>query len=761
MRSIAPHISIVAALLLLAILAVGAEPTGDLVVIESNALSMAFDRADGRLVSLFDKGAGTELLTSDARASLFSANLTRPLSGESFSVTAGAFGHVRVAERGIDPVDLTLTFSDCAHADLTAICRFQTRPNWDRIEARIEIENRSDWAIASVAFPSLLLAAPLGDDGADDRMLFPAHGGVVFKNPSSVGSRASTLYPGGAGYQMQAWYDDDAGVSIETRDDAGRVKRFQMTTREDAVDMTPRHCRPEIVGTRFEDAYAIALRPTRAPWHNAADDYKQWALTRSWTLTPLTKRDDLPDWLKKGPPFLWTEINDPNIGPAAFENDTDALLDNIDRYRRLIDADDIIYSTAGWEKHGRWAGIDYFPTNPPQDWWRRLSNAGRRRGARVVLMTSGFKWMVKRQTWFAGPRIDLSDDWRARDEMAIMNADFEPYYNDSQYATRGWVGAYSKVCRGSPEGQDTIADIFARLAEMGVVASSFDQVIGGGEDTPCYSPSHGHPPGFGKWQFETYRDLHKRILSEARKREPTFFLFQENEGELMIPWQGTCWARTYHIVNHPYPHAWGEPVYAYLYHEFITSIGAALIYGLGQKAVTGAIDDETRVYAMARNLVFGQLQGDFTSAVALNADGKAESPASRAYIAFSRPLARHSDYLILGTIRRPLALECATTTLTLRGEGPPEIIELPAVIHSVFEAPQEARVKGGRVAAIIANATDAAQAATLSLPEPYPGADQVAREFRDGRLVTETTVTPGGELALTLPPLGTAFVRFD
>ena len=91
--------------------------------------------------------------------------------------------------------------------------------------------------------------------------------------------------------------------------------------------------------------------------------------------------------------------------------------------------------------------------------------------------------------------------------------------------------------------------IFLRIASLGVSLISFDQEIGGGQNAPCYSRTHGHPPGYGNWMWTDFRDLCAEILRDGKPVEPELGLFLENVSELAIPYMATYWSRQFGEVG--------------------------------------------------------------------------------------------------------------------------------------------------------------------------------------------------------------------
>ena len=720
-------------------------------LIENEGLQITFAKSNGHIRALIDKEAGMDLWRNGADEPLFRLVLTQPAKARTRLVSSDDFKDIRFSSRREGRAEtLRIVFSQCRKAELRATCTFTVEKGSKLISARMGVENDSLWAIKNALYPSIALTKQIGESGEDDRLLLPGSGGVLFKNPGSLNMMPGANYPGWASFQMQAYYDNDAGLYLATYDATGEVKLFMANGQSESMDMTPVHIRPEVIGGDFEDAYPVVLAPIRAPWYNAADLYKAWAKDQFWCKKTLVQREDLPEWLKTGPAMVMTTTALEQVGAMNYQDDLDGYLDSLEHYRRTAGTKHLILANMGWEKQGSWVGIDYFPSKPSDAWWKALSEKGKERGIHTTFMTNGYKWTIKRHAYDfgdafeSGEVVDNTEEWQKNLNVLITQADGKPMVNGRDYKPGSWIGAFSKICRGSREGRQIITGVFEHLAkEMGASSGSFDQEVGGGEDYPCYHPDHGHPPGKGRWMWEGYRDNLTDILTIARDHVKDFFLYQENEGEYTIPFQGTSWARNYHIYGHPNPYAWGIPVYPYLYHEYITSIGGALHFGMGQGINVGRghhpIAAETRAYATARNLAFGQLQGDRTAAVLLNKKGIPEGIVSRAYFSFCKPLSDHSEFLVLGRMKRPFPLSCRNTDIHLY-TSPHRAVEnrfasnlmiaaLPAVLQGVYES------SDGKVGVILVNATDRVQEAEITLAENGATGTKAVHEYRKGERV--------------------------
>jgi hypothetical protein len=61
----------------------------------------------------------------------------------------------------------------------------------------------------------------------------------------------------------------------------------------------------------------------------------------------------------------------------------------------------------------------------------------------------------------------------------------------------------------------TLAAITAGCRSIGADVVSFDQAIGGGQETPCYDPTHSHGPGYGDYMWKGFESMLKQCHADA------------------------------------------------------------------------------------------------------------------------------------------------------------------------------------------------------------------------------------------------------
>jgi hypothetical protein len=720
---------------------------------------VAFDRRSGALAHLVHRASGREFVARRSEEPLFELSLTKPRAGEAMEVAANEFRRLVVTKTGVGRLQLEYR----EHLTLPLTARVTATAGADGLlRLRISIGNPSPWAVARIAFPKFSAPAALGGDAGDDRLLLPlSHtDGAVIEAPGAMSLSRSARYPQSACTQCAALYDSTAGLYLAAHDPDGHCKLLGVRSLKGrSVEIPFEHLLPESEGRDAALSYDVALGTFTGDWRDAADIYKRWARQQSWCATRLAQRDDIPAFLKDGAGILIAGIQNANGYNGLLGKDLERLAQLCAAYRQRTGLKHIVFVPYGWEGRGTWAGIHYLPAVPSDEAWRRANAALRAQGDRVAMLTSGFWWVVKRKASSNGPAFDDTAEFERLKEMVIWQADGKPFTADAydKVGTFGdWRGLSLSLCHGSAAARETMLKIFLDVARLGTPLVSFDQEIGGGQNAPCYCATHGHAPGYGPWMWTEFRDLCAEILRQGKPIQPELGLFMENCGEPAIPWMATYWSRQFGEVDHGCAGARGVGLFSYLYHEYVTAIGAACVQGQGQSGTRPSA--ELRCVALANNLTRGLIPGPFLQDVPLESpEGSWASQVARAYFAFCKPYACFPEYLLLGETRRPPTLRCAEQEVwfwrgdargqPLRPGGPKvrkTILKLPAVTAGSFAAAD------GSLGTIIVNTTTRPQQVALR-----PEAGKLAVLYSADRTKERHWAAAPAEISITLEPFGT------
>jgi len=642
--------------------------------ISNEKLSVSFDRDTAGISSIIDIKTGLEFISSKERQPLFRISLTKPQEGKreygytnSFSevylnkhesVVSSSFGNIRFEQSG--PDSLNIRFTQYKKYSISATVTVRSEKS-GKIRMGISVENNTHWCIATITFPPIVGVPVLGSDPNQDKLLEPWHSGGILTAPGAKTNWAGGEYPGSAFAQFYARYNDTAGLYCAMEDCNGHCKKFKLRTRPGHfVSVELEHKFPEIPGNNVKLPYEVVLTTFHGDWRDGAAIYKQWAQRQPWCAKgKIAKRRDFPSYLQDGAGILIGNVSrNKNDVFEWYGRDGEKLADLLDEYRRRTGLKRIIYIPYGWEKDGTWAGINYLPANPSNEFWQRVNHTIKGRDHRLAFLTSGYWWVVKRRDRDGKLEFDNTADFEKHKGMCVTNPDGSVWEWDSFDDYRGrtpWRGLSVELCHGSKEASHTLKKTFLELAGLGIPLLSFDQEIGGGQHAPCYSTNHGHPPGYGNWMWTGFRDLCRSILAEGRNIEPELGLFLENVSELAIPYMATYWSRQFGEVN-GYSPVRCIGLFSYLYHEYVTCIGAACVQGQG---VQGKHTDPLlRARILANNLTRGLIPGPFIGEVPLEPETEWEKIVAPAYFAFCKPYKYFPEYVIQGRAVRPPKVQC-------------------------------------------------------------------------------------------------------
>ncbi len=685
-------------------------------------LAVAFDRANGALRHIVHRPSGRAFSDERQPRPLFRLGLTRWQRGESLEISADDFarvewdrssgGALRATFRAGPVTGLIVRATATAGAD--GLVRF-----------RLAVENPTDMAVARIRYPGFASPAALGGDAADDRLLFPhSHtDGIEIDAPGAADRSCHGSHPGDAAVQMAALYDSAAGLLVATLDAEGHCKHFEARMAKSRfIELSVEHRRPELPGDGGTP-YDTALGVFTGDWRAAAALYKRWARTQPWCARTLTAREDVPQFLKDGAAGVVFGIGGPDGYNGALGPGLEKLPGLVAEYRARAKVPHMIAVPYGWENRGTWAGIHYLPARPSDNAWRKANAALRAQGDRAVMLTSGYWWVIRRARTSSGPAFDDTADFERRKAMVVHRPDGTPWLVDAydKVGTHGdWRGVSAKLCHGSAEASATMRDIFLSTAALGTPLISFDQEIGGGQSAPCYATGHGHPPGYGSWMWTGFRDLCGEIRAKGRAIEPEIGFLVENCGEMIIPEMATYWSRQFGVVDHGVHGGRAVGLFSYLYHEYVTAIGAAVVQGQGPQGAAPSAG--LRCQALAHNLARGLIPCPFVSDVPLETKDARKAQMARAFFAFCEPFGSFPEFLVLGETLPPPTVTCGARDEwyepkrdgVARPGAPRErraVPGLPAVVAGRFAAPD------GRTGTILVNATPEPQRATIAPPE--------------------------------------------
>lgn len=624
-------------------------------ILENASIRIAL--RDGRIVSLRDKARSLEHVAQDTKSSpgLFHAlwvKGTRP-AGELDAAEMTSHVTRRAAN------DLELEF-DHSRATARAKIRLAETPGESLWSLSVRPKDPT-LALASVTYPALATPSPSGT--AEKRYLFPMFEGrlLPLRQPPLWRSYPAELFA-----QMTACLGSDGGFLLWTDDGEGHLKAFGFDRRDGTAAFGVRHMMPYEAGKEWEMPYRTRLSLCGGAWQDAADVYRPWVTAQSWSGTPIRDRKDMPQLLLSPPLCLSTQLD---------KEDTETLPDRLAAWAKRFKAP-IIYRPLGWEKHGNWVGIDYFPPALGEKRFRDLAAHLKDRGITMAGFISGFRWT----TSVKAPR-------DGRDGNVALGRFFDESNGDRscERMSDGRLLAFHaegrdsyRICRGTGFGGRFLPDTSARLFDLGFAIVHDDQDHGPYPDgrTSCFDASHGHPIPCGTWSTTVTRDAFRQIRADAARRGlRDFFLTKESCTELLNMDLHGYQARFFHESSTP----GCIPLAQYLYHDRIP-------------AIFGWVTANSRgIWELAAMLVYGQIPSlAFWNSTAQPPDGMAPDGLALLQDYYGAMQTHARDFLLLGRMRHPLIPDTPMVKKDLaptkgRKHGNPQTISFPLIIQSAWD----------------------------------------------------------------------------
>lgn len=473
-------------------------------ILGNEILRLAFQiQRDGvELVSLQDLGAKREMLLGGQ--AFWRLDMEGPAGKKHTLDNRG--GWRRVSAIGGETW-LSLTWRGVAALASDALeVRCDIALNGPRTSWRLEVENGTTATLRNVAFP-VVVTRPLGGDGRDDAVVYPAASGERTVDPFARPVHYSGSYPSGwATYQFMTHYDREGGVYVATHDPVASTKRILAQTLDDktglrlAFDWAAPNA--TIPANDFEMPGPAVVELMRGDWFDAAQIYKQWARTSASWWPRDENRRDTPQWMHDV--AIWAQTG----------GTTQSVVGRVRDFAAFMGVPTALH----WYN---WHEIPfdndyphYFPAKPD---FREGVKALQAAGVRVMPYINGRLWDT-----------DTNDFPTTALPAATKNEKGEPY--TEEYGSGQKLAA---MCPTTQIWQDKVNEIVLRLLgpECGVDGVYIDQVAAA-RPRLCYDASHGHPLAGGHWwTTRGYWPMIKRLRTEMHKRDPNKMITTECNAE--------------------------------------------------------------------------------------------------------------------------------------------------------------------------------------------------------------------------------------
>jgi len=574
-----------------------------------------------------------------------------------------------------------------------------------KLRWRISTTPAEGWATYWTEFPRLALTTSIGKTGMDDAVLGGLGHSGILRNPAaprwnkvdSLPERAAAWHrqwvygrqPGPLAAQFLTFWDATAGFYCACEDGKGYAKELDFRRGQIGFDfLWRRFGYSEGADSQDYDIVTAAFDGdgvNQVDWYDAADMYKKWALTQHWCRTPLKNRTDLPAWTKNAPTMLTFY--------TSWVEHPEAIHDFFANYwTKRHPGVPVAAGLVGWEKHGEWVSLDYFPMHPSDAVTSATMADLKTFDAHPWPWPSGHHWSLMKGKRPDGTfRLDLREDFRrlGGPEMSCVQMDGKTLSKEPASWLSG--GERACLCPGYAKARDFwTKNVCIELVKRGAEMIQSDQDTGA-HVPECWSTKHGHAPGEGLWKTIDMYEQFRSAIAECRKIEPGFIMTFEEPNEhfndlLFIQDHRNC----RFSYQGQYDWEWAD-VFGYLYHEFVAPFQSDVINGNSFWWTHAAVEGHMP-YAR-----FYDRELKFENAF----PGK-----TRAFLEQWVDLyhGEGRDWLAHGRHIRPPRYTCRQVPYKhcFRGEGTARA-DMPAVFRAAYES------LDGRRALVFGNATDEIQ----------------------------------------------------
>lgn len=521
---------LLASLCLLPVLGAYAVDTESMHVLRARDLAVGFG-ANGEVVSLREAG-GFEYAAPTGMP-LFEAILQSD-GGHWSKNTSRDAASCRVVPEG-EGLRQTLRFAyeDFVAEGVGVTVVASADSSQDGITFRYETALPAGWSFTEVTCPYLLLRPSLGADRADDRLLLPIVDGILL-NDVAIRKRKKLVsrYPGQTSMQWMSWYDGEHGLGVAMKDPDGHPKWVGYEYREGDVMhlkwsvLFPKEHVPTFASPPFEVVH------TRGSWQDMAGRYRAWALQQPWAVKRRRQEMEhrLP-WLSRLDLGLEFDARPQGCGQWLLKPE------DVSRYIRShkegVGAENVLLIIRNFEKHGFYIMPDALPFMPAL---RTACEQTHREGDHTFAMAAMLKWATARQEYRTDHYHVLpysgQEYYRANGgpEATAVSWDGKPVMRKG---SASWDPDHARLCVGTAYAEEYVTTFAEALAEAGVDVLEWDQMNGGGAPW-CYSDSHGHPVGQGKWQTDATHRLFRLSREAGRRHNPDFCLSIEDPCEYWL-----------------------------------------------------------------------------------------------------------------------------------------------------------------------------------------------------------------------------------
>jgi len=525
--------------------------TGHLVAIGNEAVELGFDtKANGALASIVDKRSGWEFVRDgEAPKALLRLAVRRSDHGVEWFDSRDARRFRWTKKCGPSGALLSLSVSGFPGQELAVEVRVSLAPGSALSVWRMHVTGvRPGEAVHQLTCPLIGGVVKVGDAAPGEAIATPRQGeGYLFRNPYPVADSLPLmagrgpeqpsmgmgqlwqLYPGNQAMQFILYYNDRAGLYLAAHDAGMNVKSFacgQVADWGTFPVFSISHFPSEVRGADAAFQYDTVVGVFHGDWYDGADIYKAWARRQWWCERKLAQRD-IASWMRTGV-GVW-QMSNYHIPKIKMNHTLDAIASEVNELSRDIGVP-LLALIFNFEKGGAWTGPKgFFPPKEGDRAFKAAMKKLRAAGNHGFIYMPGGNWYIAIDSY--DPPFDSRAQFEAEgrpnalaDERGVVNI-------QTWYA--GWHGA--RLCPATRFTRDLTAELLLGSLKRGCTVVQIDNFPCASPEA-CWGTAHGHPPGYGPWYTQAWREILSDVRRRAKALNPDCAITTEGIAETYIPY---------------------------------------------------------------------------------------------------------------------------------------------------------------------------------------------------------------------------------
>ena len=563
-----------------------------------------------------------------------------------------------------------------------------------QIEWRISILKVPEkWSVFRVYFPRFDLAV---EQSEDYTFVVPIDRGIAYKNPLKTIPTGGIIekkrirhrpYPSGISMQFLALQRQDDLLYFAAHDPVPHMKTFyfEPNAKDSIIHLHPYTDTQIQYGCEYH-SFTWVTACTKGDWFTAAQIYRKFALTASWTQRgSLEHGNKTPRWYQNTPMVTLRLHRGPGYDTDDLIKEKEFIgLPMVSHYymwhRNAFDADNPFF----------------FPTVPG---FRKIVEELKKKQIYVMPYINPYSADTAIPEWeqgFKNSAMQMTED------------------GDLSLITWSQGRTFAGMCPAAPLWKKFVNLLAMRMYEMGINALYFDEVPVS-SPRPCYRTDHDHIPGGGPYYFQAYYSYFKEIRDEASDFCKDLVMTGESCGEPYM-----LYLDAFLIGNGNDPQT--VPIFEAVYHDYMMGFGRyTFTPELTNPDFEGAI-----ISKHAQQFTWGSQFG--WSRIPLIAIIQKDPITANFLKHLSHVWVNNADYIARGKMLRPLDFSKQLEPVKRRwamswNDDKGTEVELMPVLNSVWQ------VDDGSIAVCLTNITNE----QIDLNVKLPSAQQLfAKMMSDG-----------------------------